>query len=315
MTMLSLPGVPNGMCRYVQGTAMLKGVDPEAEFALLDACMALGCNTFDTAENYGGGRSERVLGAWMRARDNRSGLTIIGKGGHPYFGQPRINRGAIREDLFSSLQRLGTGRIDVYLLHRDDPAVPVSVAVDTLNELRDEGHIGAFGGSNWTYDRIREANDYALRNSLQPFTVSSPQFSLAEQLTAPWPGCVSISGDANEAARSWYAESGMLLLIWSSLAGGFFSGRFPLAAEASEDDWHCLGVYGSESNFARLERARELAFRRGASPAQVALAFVLAQAFATSAISGARTPHEVSQNMDALKLSLSAAETDWLLNG
>jgi len=317
-TRLNLPGVPNGVCRIVQGTAMLTGRDLDTEFALLDACISHGCNTFDTAENYGRGRSERVLGDWMRERDNRSRLTIISKGGHPYGDVTRINRSAIREDLFSSLRRLGTEWIDVYLLHRDDTSVPVSIAVDTLNELHAEGLIGAFGGSNWTFERIREANDYAARQGLVPFAVSSPQFSLADQLVAPWPGCVSISGASDITARNWYAESGMLLLVWSSLAGGFFSGRFPLVSGdrvANEEELHCLQVYGSDINLARLQRTKELAACRGVSPAQVALAFVLAQNFTTAAITGARTPHEVSQNMGALSFSLSAADTDWLLNG
>ena len=81
-----------------------------------------------------------------------------------------------------------TDYIDIYLLHRDDPAVPASEIVEIFNAMHREGKIGAFGGSNWTHERIQEANAYAKDHGLIPFTVSSPNFGLADQIADPWGG-------------------------------------------------------------------------------------------------------------------------------
>src|SRR5207249_9101 len=127
---------------------------------------------------------------------------------------------------YDSLARFKTDYIDLYLLHRDDPTVPVGPIIEVLNEHLKAGRIHAFGGSNWTYQRLQEANAYAAEHGLTPFVASSPNFSLADQIEPPWAGCISISGSQGTAARQWYVQQQMALFTWSSLAGGFFSGRF-----------------------------------------------------------------------------------------
>ena len=88
------------------------------------------------------------------------------------------------------------------------------------------GKIGAFGGSNWTHERISEANAYAKRHGLIPFAVSSPNFGLAEQINDPWGGaCVTISGKEAKDARKWYQETQMSVVAYSSLGRGLFSGK------------------------------------------------------------------------------------------
>ncbi len=84
------------------------------------------------------------------------------------------------------MRRLGTDYLDLYVLHRDDPSVPVGPIVEALTAHKKAGRIGAFGGSNWTHERMQEANEYARVNDLTPFAVSSPNFSLAEQYKEPW---------------------------------------------------------------------------------------------------------------------------------
>src|SRR5262249_39237817 len=150
------------------------------------------------------------------------------------------------------------------LLHRDDTDVPVGPLVDVLNEHQRAGHIRAFGGSNWSYQRIREANEYAKAHGLTPFAATSPNFSLAEQVQAPWEGCMSISYD--EAAKDWYRQNQMPIFAWSSLAGGFFSGRFHrdnLDSFSDYNDTLCVATYCVEKNFERLDRAQQLATETG----------------------------------------------------
>jgi aryl-alcohol dehydrogenase-like predicted oxidoreductase len=257
-----LPGINKPISRLVQGTVMINSRERERGFALLDQVFALGCNTFDTAHVYGDGDNERTVGRWVNQRGVREEVVIIGKGAHHNQDRKRVTPFDISADIFDSLARFEFDTIELYLLHRDDPEVPVGPIVEVLNEHREAGRIQAFGGSNWTHERIKEANAYAQAHGLTPFVASSPQFSLAEQFKEPWPGCVSIGGAKGREARDWYAATQMALFAWSSLAGGFFSGRFTPHNLDSFDgylDKLCVESYCRAGNFERLGRARVLA--------------------------------------------------------
>jgi len=313
-----IPGVAKPVARLVQGTTMISSAEQLRSFALLDAVLALGGTTIDTAHGYGRGDVERTLGRWVRERGVRDQVVIIGKGAHPYDGRQRVTPIDITNDLHESLERLQTDMIDLYLLHRDDPSVPVGPLVEVLNEHQRSGKIGAFGGSNWSPARIQEANDYAAAHGLTPFVASSPNFSLAEQQRVPWEGCISISGRQGQAARDWYAATRMPLFTWSSLAGGFFSGRFRrdnLASFTSSFDKNCVETYCVESNFARLERAQRLGEERSLTAAQVALAYVLSQPLEIYALVGCRSSAEFAENLAASSLRLTPAELAWLESG
>jgi aryl-alcohol dehydrogenase-like predicted oxidoreductase len=267
------------------------------------------------AHDYGGGAVERVFGHWLRERDVRDHVVIITKGAHHSVDRRRVTPFDIAADLHDSLARLKVESIDLYLLHRDDPSQPVGPIVDALNKHQRAGLIRAFGGSNWTHERIQAANAYAAANGLTGFAVSSPHFSLADQIEEPWSECVSISGPVGEAARVYYRESGMPLLTWSSLASGFFSGRFTpdnLAAFTSYEDQLCVRCYCSEANFRRLDRARQLAAEKGFTLPQIALAYVLAQPLDVYALVGCRSRAEFSENLAALDCALTPDEMAWL---
>lgn len=314
----SVPGISKRVSRLVQGTAMIDGRDPEADFALLDAVYELGCTTFDTAHVYGGGANERAFGRWVRERGLRDKLVVIGKGAHHSDDRKRVTPFDITADIHDSLARFQLGSIDLYLLHRDDPSVPVGPIVEVLNEHRNAGRIDAFGGSNWSHERLAAANAYAEAHGLTPFIASSPNFSLAEQVKEPWEGCVSISGDGGAAARSYYAERGTPLFTWSSLAGGFFSGRFRrdnLEGFSGYLDKLCVTSYCYEGNFERLDRAEELAEQKGLSLPQLATSYVMSQPLNIFALVGCRTPAEFEQNVAAMTLTLSEAELRWLEQG
>jgi aryl-alcohol dehydrogenase-like predicted oxidoreductase len=313
-----VPGVDKPVARIVQGTVMVRSEEVEKSFALLDEVFELGGTTFDTAHQYGGGDSERTFGRWVRERGLRDEVVVIGKGAHHNADRKRVTPFDITADLFDSLARFGFDHIELYLLHRDDPSVPVGPIVEVLNEHLSEGRIGAFGGSNWTPERLREANAYARENDLTPFVASSPNLSLAEQAVEPWPGCVSISGRAGESDREWYAREGIPLFTWSSLAGGFFSGRFTRDNLDSFDgylDLLCVETYCLEENFERLDRARVLAAERGLTVPQIALAYVLDQPLEVFALVGCNTGEEFRANVAAGDIQLTPEELAWLESG
>ena len=308
-------GVDKPVSRLVQGTMMLSSRELEQSFALLDAVYALGCNTFDTAHVYGGGDCERTMGQWVNERKLREKVVIIGKGAHHNQDRKRVTPFDITSDIHDSLARFKFSYIDLYLLHRDDPSVPVGPIVEALNEHKRAGRIRAFGGSNWTHERIREANEYATAHGLTPFAASSPNFSLAEQVKEPWADCVTISGPQNTAAREWYAQQRIPLFTWSSLAGGFFSGRFErdnLAGFDSYMDKLVVDCYCYPQNFERLDRVKKLANEMNLSIPQVALAYVLNQPSNIFALVGCRTREEFVTNANALDTKLTPQQLAWL---
>ena len=318
MEYLQINGIENKISKIAFGCAiepMLKG---ENVHELLDACVEMGITTFDTAENYG--ESEISLGNWMRDRKNREKLVIISKGCHPYDGKDRVNPEELIKDIENSFKRLNTDYIDIYFMHRDDYKIEVGTMVEILNEYYKKGKIKAFGGSNWTHDRIEEANQYAKAHGLQPFTVSSPNYGLADQIGDPFgggAGCVSIAGPRNREAREWYIKNDMPVFAYSSLARGFFSGKIsssnPEAAAEILDEFAVKG-YCYPENFERLRRAESLAKEKNCSVAQLALAWTLAQPLKTVLLASARSSERMRDNLKAFDIKLTQDELTWLEN-
>lgn len=317
MPMAKVPGIDKPVSRMVLGSMIINIQEKERSFQLLDDALECGFTTIDTAHGYAGGNSERCIGAWMTARGNRDSVVILTKGGHPNQDRRRITPHDIAADLHDSLARLQTDYVDGYMLHRDDPDQPVDMIVDTLNDHVAAGRIHAIGGSNWTHQRINQANQYARAHGLIPFTLSSPHFSLAEQVNNPWgPGCVGISGPRNKQAREWYAGQDIGIFAYSSLARGFFSGRIsskqPIASIAGIVDDACHKAYCHPDNLERLRRAELLATQKNRTVAQIAMAYVLNHPLKIFACVGAANRNELESNLEAGILSLDHEERDWL---
>lgn len=307
MRYVDIPGV--GSCsQLVLGTMAYTPDRQEQADELLDAFLAIGGNAIDTAHNYGGeweGRSERAIGQWLRKRGARDRVLIVDKGAHPDEHGPRVNAQAIASDVRDSLERLQVETIDLYLLHRDDPAVPVGPIMEALNEHIGAGRLRAIGASNWTHQRIDDANAYAQAHGLQPFVASSTNLSLARAAEARWPGCISL----DEEGRDWHRRRQFPLLPWSSQAAGFFTGRF---APGRVSDPGLARVYDHPDNWERLGRARELAAKRAVTATQIALAYVLHQPFPTCAIIGPLSLGEFRESTAIEGVALSPEEVGWL---
>ena len=313
---------PRYVSRLILGTMILDGDSPasqDAADALLDAAFENGICGLDTGHVYGGGASERAIGSWLERRRLADEVFVLSKGCHPDASGPRVSPEALARDLAESLDRLRLPAVDLYMLHRDDPAVPVGEMVDAFAEHLAAGRLCAYGFSNWTRARIEEACDYAAANGRPLPAASSPNFSLADQVSDPWGGgCVTLTGAAAAGDRAWHRSTGMAVFAWSSLARGLFSGRVTrraLAADPGLVDEACRTAYVHGVNLARLERATEFAEARGASVPQVALAWVLSQDLPLHAIVGAATEREVEDLVAAAALTLTAEEQEWLRDG
>ena len=313
-----IAGLEKPVSRMIFGTAIGPMIEGKNTDELLDAALAKGINTFDTARGYG--RAEESLGGWMKRRDNREQVVVISKCGNcDSDGSVCVNRKVIETELVESLQALQTDYIDIYLLHRDDPKTPVSEMIDALNELQKEGKIKVFGVSNWAHERIEEANRYAKEHQLQGFSVFSPHFGLAEQIADPWGGnCVTITGKQNQAARNWYQENQMPIIAYSSLARGLMAGRIKSSQEVQAAeilDSFCVKGYVCHDNFERLARCEELAEKKGCTVSQIALAWMFRQDLNIYVLVSTTRAFRLEENLRAFTVNLSEEENRYLNAG
>lgn len=305
MNHIEIKGLNKPISQLIMGSDFFRLDNTEEVSEIMGHYLAIGGNTIDTAFIYCGGESEQAIGQWLETSKNREQMNIFTKGAHHDKNGPRVNPEAIRSDLFTSLERLRTDYVDLYALHRDDPSVPVGVILEALNEHVEAGRIRAFGGSNWTHQRLQEAADYARQHGLRGFSFSSPNLSLAKAKEPFWAGCVSV----DEEALRWHEQQQFPLFSWSSQARGFFSGRFTPENRENAD---LVRVFYSDANWERLRRAEQLAAEKGVSTIQIALAYVLNQAFPTCALIGPRNESEMRSCEQATRITLSAEELAWL---
>ena len=311
----TIEGIPQPVSRIFLGTASAPFAGGADGSELLEAALAEGINALDTARVYG--RSENSLGRWLEKGENRKRVVLLTKCGHPAEdGTRRVSAREMRRDLETSLEALRTDWADIWLLHRDDPETPVGEIMEAFQEAWEKGRIRAFGGSNWTAARIREANAYAAAHGLQPMTVSSPQFGLAAQVEDPWGGnCVSVSGPAGAADRAWYRENRTAVVAYSSLGRGMMSGRVrsddPAGAERLLDSFAKKGFLYPE-NLERLRRCELLAARKGVPVARIALSWIFHQELNAFAVVSTSRTEGLRENALAAELPLTGEEAAWL---
>jgi len=300
MTFASIPGLDRPVSRLVMGC------DNQTNFShaavMFDDFVQRGGNTFDTAHIYGGGRMEKLLGQWVASRGVRDQINLICKGGHT----PNCTPDGVDRQFHESLDRLQTDKADIYIMHRDNPDVPVGEFVDVLSEHVDAGRITVFGGSNWSVERFAAANEYAEANGKKPFSLMSNNFSLARMINPVWDGCVAAS---EPDIRDYLIKHQVPNLAWSSQARGYFVTR---NATGRIDVWDHDNSWDSPENRQRRERAFELADKYGVTAINIAAAYVLCQPFPSFALIGPRLIEETATSMPALGIHLTEDEMAYL---
>lgn len=208
-----------------------EAVSHDISIELMDRFLDRGGNFLDTAKVYSDwlpgerSRSEKLIGQWLRSRNNRSRIVLATKGAHPELETmhiPRLSREDIKNDVEQSLRHLQTNYIDLYWLHRDDPQRQVEDIIVTMNILVQQGKIRYFGCSNWRSERIEAAQHYAVKIGMQGFAASQTKWSLASYSPGNDPTTVTL--DENELA--YHERTGMPAIPYNSQASGFFSGRY-----------------------------------------------------------------------------------------
>ncbi len=311
MRYLTVPSLPRPVSVLCLGTAMYgSSVSRDDAFRLMDRFAEAGGNLFDTARLYGGfgqpggrdGLSEETLAEWIRSRGMEKTAVVVTKGAHPPIEDlhgSRVNEACLRADLTESTRVLGP--VSAWLLHRDDPKTPVSEILETLNEFVRAGLVGALGVSNWTPERIREANGYAEAHGLAGFTVDEPQFSLARVRVFRDDTMVTMGPELYALHR----ETGMLCLPFTSQALGFFPKLLEGGVEAVRDS-----EYLCPENLAAAERMRVLSERTGLSANVIGLCWLMGQPFPVIPIVGPNRPETLEAALAAADASLTPEEIE-----
>jgi 1-deoxyxylulose-5-phosphate synthase len=275
-----------------------QGESEQEAFAIMDAAWLLGLRAFDTADAYGGGRSEGAIGAWMRETGNRPVLTTKTFNPMEAGADQGLARDRLLRQLESSLGRLDVDRVDVYLAHEFDPDTSVSETIETFESLVDAGLITTWGVSNFDGAELREALAVGT-----PATVQN-SYSLLER------------GDEREVIPLCIAH-GIAYTPFSPLAGGWLTGKYgrdgPLPpgsrmAQRPEPYEHLR----TGAVFDGLEAFARAAHERGVDTATLGYAWLLAQPHVTAIVVGPRRPAHLEPAQAALDLQLSPAEAEEL---
>jgi aryl-alcohol dehydrogenase-like predicted oxidoreductase len=277
--------------------------ETEAEaHALMDAAWEAGITTFDTADAYGGGRSESFIGSWLRAKgpEVRERIVLATKTFNPMAeGEDSgLSADRIRRQIDASLARLGVDAVPLFLAHAMDPNVPIAETIGTFEELVEEGRLRAYGGSNvdaaWLEEALRHGRPSWAQNS----------YSLLER------------EDEDEAIRICIRE-GLGYTPYSPLAGGWLTGKYRRGEAPPPGSRMTLRPdpylhFQNDRVFDALEAFEEHARKRGTSPAALAIAWLLGDPNVTAVVVGPRRPEQLRPAIEALDLQLSSSEQDQL---
>src|SRR5215813_3118340 len=270
------------------------GLTEDQALALMDAAWQAGITHFDTADAYGGGRSERAIGRWIASRGVRPRLTTKTYNPMEAGADHGLRPERIARQLRMSLDRLGVDHVELYLAHEFDPDVPLAESFGALDQAQAEGTIGAYGVSNFGGAQLTAAlaagAPQAIQNSYSLLTRQNEQDLLA-----------------------LCAERQVAYLVFSPLAGGWLTGKyrrgepFPAGSRMSQRPEPYRGLV-TERTFGALDRLQAMAASRGISIAGLALAWLLADERVTQVVIGPGRPEHLAPVGEALKHPLTAEE-------
>ncbi|WP_162463275.1 aldo/keto reductase [Paenibacillus psychroresistens] len=318
MQIKSVVGTDLECSTFCLGGAILgSDINQADSFELMDAYVDRGGNFVDTAEVYSNwlpvepSLSEKTIGLWMKARKNRHKLLVSTKGAHPLLESmqlARMSKQDIIHDIEQSLRNLQVETIDFYILHRDDTDRTVEEILEALNEQVKAGKIRYFGCSNWTTERIKEAQTYANKHGIQGFSGNQMMWSLAEADSTKFVDTTLVAMD--NGMTQYHLETGLPAFPYSSQAQGLFtkwdSGQY------TADDSRISPMYKSAANRARFERAQQLANDLSRSITEVVLGYLISHSFQTFPIIGCRTISQLEESLKAADLRLTQEQLEFL---
>ena len=281
------------------------GESEDEALAIMDAAWGLGVTLFDTADAYGGGRSERAVGRWLA--DRRKRPVVATKVFHSVDGDPSdhgLARERILRQIEGSLERLGVERVDLYLIHEPDPDTPIAETLGALDELVRAGKVGAVGASNVGAAQLREALQVSVDRGLARFEWVQNSYNLLERK------------DEDE-LLPLCAEHGLGYTPFSPLAGGWLTGKYQRGEPYPAGSRMTLRPdpytsFEDDRTFDGLEALDAAAREHGVDMATLAVAWVLSHPLVTAAVVGPRRPEHLEPARHALAVELSEDEREQL---
>ena len=291
--------------RFILGTMQMGWiVNEEDSFKLLDAALELGITTLDTADIYSiwgdgsyAGKSEEILGRWIKDRGNRNDLILATKVRGEMSEKPNdsgLSRTHILNSADRSLDRLQTEWIDLYQSHWSDPDVPQEETLRAYTKLIDDGVVNYIGASNFTAAELVESFWVSDKNGFARYDSLQPPYSLARRR------------DYEKHLKPVIVKYDLGVINYSPLGGGFLTGRY--TKDESPDSKRVQTIearYGKERNYRVVEALEEIAAAHDASTAQIALAWVLTRKTVTAPIIGVNTLEQLKENLGAFEIKLS----------
>ena len=281
----------------------------------MDAYIEIGGNFIDTARIYGDfaagvqGGSEQVIGRWLQDRNCRHQIVLGTKGGHPdpaTMHTGRLSRKEICDDIRRSLDNLRTDCVDIYWLHRDDPARPVQDILESLTFLVEEGMARHVGVSNWRPERIDEALHAANQHGLVRLSANQPQFSLARQVVVEDDTLCQMDAKTH----ALHVRENLACQPFSSQAKGFLA-KMDAQGEGVLTD-KARRRFLCEENLQVFSRAQALSRETGYSVGAISLAWLTSQPFPTFPIAGVSRMEHIAALKEAGDCILTAAQRDSL---
>jgi aryl-alcohol dehydrogenase-like predicted oxidoreductase len=284
-------------------------VDQTASFNLLDAFFAAGFNAVDTADAYSkwvpdhqGGESEIIIGEWMKQRGNRTKVIVMTKAGMDMGeGKKGLSKAHVLRSTEDSLRRLQTDYIDLYQSHIDDPDTPFEETLGAYAELIKQGKVRAIGASNHKGDRLAAALEVSRKTGLPAYQSLQPNYSLVERAeyeTNLEPICV---------------KENLGVINYFPLAGGFLTGKYRSESDAAgKARARNVTKYLNERGYKILDALDRVAAKHRATPAKVALAWVMAQPSITAPIVSATNLDQLNDLISSVELKLDRDSIDLL---
>lgn len=313
---IQIPQTNLSLCPIGMGTvsAGLRWSGQAAD-RLFDAYLELGGNLVDTAHVYSDwvpgevARSERVVGDWLRRSGKREKIVLVTKGGHPDMAPPepdifanRCSRREMESDLHASLRQLGTDWIDLYFYHRDDTTIPVEEMIETMENFVRTGKIRYYGCSNWTPERMRQADAYCHRMGYRGFVADQSLLNVGLRYMKPMsdPTLAYTQGDAY---RYHVETPGNLMMPYMSVCSGFFF-ALKKGGEAAVRDSN----YYTEGNLRMARRLEEIQEAYGCTLTQAILGFLRTRDFPCVALYGANLPEHMADALGTLDIPFRAED-------
>ena len=276
--------------------------DETTSFAILDAFVAAGFNAIDTADVYtrgatdGVGTSESVIGRWLRASGNRDKVVLMTKvGGEMAPGRAGLSAAYIRDAVEASLARLQTDHIDLYQAHRDDADIAQDETLEAFEELLGAGKILAFGSSNFTVARLQSALDISAEKDIGRFETEQPLYNLYSR------------AGFEQGMQKLAVDRQIGVIPYFGLASGFLTGKYRSDADlAKSPRGRLVRSYLNPRGLRILSALDEVSARHGATPAQIALAWLMAQPGVTAPIASATSVRQLQEILAAATLKLTA---------